>query len=169
MLPGRHGAAAQGVLPPPHGGASSPTRAKTLRRHGYWITNLLAGLDPKQAAALVTKPDFTERHARMLIGKFLVAADNGCIPRLALFYRGTIQEEDGRAGDRGVPGDLRQQRKRRRPRSRGRDDRRGRIPNMISIEERPPEVTARRVPGRWEGDLILGAGNRPVLGIDDAM
>jgi len=58
---------------------------------------------------------------------------------------------------------LRQHHKKRRPRSRG-EDRRGQIPEMISIEERPPEVADRIVPGHWEGDLIMGAGNRTALG-----
>lgn len=58
---------------------------------------------------------------------------------------------------------LRQHHKKRRPRSRG-QDRRGQIPDMISIEERPAEVADRTIPGHWEGDLILGARHQTALG-----
>jgi len=58
---------------------------------------------------------------------------------------------------------LRQARKTRRPRTRG-TDRRGQIPNMTPITERPAEVATRTVPGHWEGDLLKGARNRSAVG-----
>ena len=58
---------------------------------------------------------------------------------------------------------LRQARQARRPRARG-TDRRGQIPHMTPITERPAEVATRTVPGHWEGDLIKGARNGSAVG-----
>jgi transposase, IS30 family len=44
-------------------------------------------------------------------------------------------------------------------------DRRGQIPEMLSIHVRPPEVDDRVMPGHWEGDFIKGAGNKSSVGV----
>lgn len=74
---------------------------------------------------------------------------------LYVLPRGTLRSE--------LLGALQQARKARRPRARG-TDRRGQIPNMTLIAERPAKVATRPVPGHWEGDLIKGARNGSAVG-----
>ncbi|MEN9780582.1 MAG: hypothetical protein RL014_1730 [Pseudomonadota bacterium] len=59
---------------------------------------------------------------------------------------------------------LRHGRSTRMPRKRG-VDRRGQIPEMVSIHVRPPEIEDRVMPGHWEGDFIKGAGNKSSVGV----
>lgn len=60
---------------------------------------------------------------------------------------------------------LRQERAYRRKRKHGDvEEMRGKIADMISIDERPAEVADRSIPGHWEGDLIIGRYKRTALG-----
>src|SRR3989344_4470356 len=60
---------------------------------------------------------------------------------------------------------LRQERAYRRKQKGGNiEETRGKIADMLSIEERPDEVADRSVPGHWEGDLIIGKYKRTALG-----
>ena len=49
--------------------------------------------------------------------------------------------------------------------SRRRLDGAGRLRNMVSIAERPPEASDRAIPGHWEGDLILGEVGHSAIGV----
>ncbi len=90
--------------------------------------------------------------------------------------RGRLQQEQGQTishewiyqhiyADKQTGGDLyrslRCQKKRRK--RYGTYSRRGRIANQVSIDERPAVVTARERLGDWEGDTVIGKGQRGVL------
>ncbi len=60
---------------------------------------------------------------------------------------------------------LRRHHARRKPRRRGVAATQGQLKDMVLIDQRPPEVESRLIAGHYEGDLILGAGNRSAVGV----
>ncbi len=59
---------------------------------------------------------------------------------------------------------LRQAHRARLPRARG-TDRRGQLPERLSMHGRPPAVEDRAWPGHGEGDFLTGAGHRAAVGV----
>lgn len=60
---------------------------------------------------------------------------------------------------------MRRSHKERKPHRRGVVATQGKIPDMVLIDQRPPEVESRLIAGNYEGDLIVGAGNRSAVGV----
>ena len=60
---------------------------------------------------------------------------------------------------------LRRSHRTRQPQRRGVTATQGKIPDMVLVDERPAEVEDRLIAGRYEGDLIMGAGNRSAVGV----
>jgi IS30 family transposase len=53
----------------------------------------------------------------------------------------------------------------RRPHRGNKGPRKPPIPEMVLIDRRPDEAGQRLIPGHWEGDLIIGKGNRSQVGV----
>ena len=129
--------------------ARHPRRPRKLLDPWLWQyvkTQLAEGCSPEQIAGRLHRayPDDMRKHLStetIYVGLYVLP-------------RGTLRSE--------LLAALRQARKARRPRARG-TDRRGQIPNMTPMVERPAEVASRTVPGHWEGDLIQrGSQCRPL-------
>ena len=130
--------------------AHHPRRVRKLLNPWLWqhvTTQLTAGCSPEQIAGRLRRayPDDMDKH---LSTETIYAA-------LYVLPRGSLRTE--------LLATLRQARKTRRPRTRG-QDRRGQIPNMTPITERPADVATRTVPGHWEGDLLKGSRNGSAVG-----
>ncbi len=125
--------------------ARQPRRSRKLLDPWLWQyvqTHLAEGYSPEQIAGRLRReyPDDMQKH---------LSAETIYVG-LYVLPRGALRSQ--------LLAALRQARKARRPRARE-TDRRGQIPNMTPIAERPAEVATRTVPGHWEGDLIKGARN----------
>jgi len=132
------------------GRACQPRRSRKLLDPWLWQcvrTQLAEGCSPEQIAGRLRRAYPAD------MGKHL--STETIYAGLYVLPRGTLRSE--------LLAALRQARKTRRPRARG-TDRRGQLPNMTPIAERPDEVAARTVPGHWEGDLLKGARNKSAVG-----
>jgi len=130
--------------------AHHPRRVRKLLDPWLWqhVTTLLtAGCSPEQIAGRL-RYEYPADMGKHLLTETIYAA-------LYVLPRGSLRSE--------LLAALRQARKTRRPRARG-TDRRGQIPNMTPISERPADVATRIVPGHWEGDLLKGARNGSAIG-----
>ena len=130
--------------------AHQPRRPRKLLDPWLWQyvqTHLAQGCSPEQIAGRLRR-EYPDDMRKQLSSETIYVG-------LYVLPRGTLRSALLVA--------LRQARKARRPRARG-TDRRGQIPNMTPITERPAEVATRTVPGHWEGDLIKGARNGSAVG-----
>ena len=130
--------------------ARQPRRLRKLLDPWLWRyvrTHLVHGCSPEQIAGRLRRAYPDDMQKRLSAETIYVG--------LYVLPRGTLRRE--------LLAALRQAHKTRRPRSRG-TDRRGQIPNMTLLAERPADVATRIVPGHWEGDLIKGARNGSAVG-----
>jgi len=130
--------------------ARQPRRLRKLRDPWLWAyvqRQLREGHSPEQIAGRLRRA-YPDDMRKQLSPETIYAG-------LYVLPRGTLRTE--------LLAALRQARKARRPRARG-TDRRGQLPNMTPLAERPAEVATRTVPGHWEGDLLKGARNGSAVG-----
>lgn len=102
-----------------------------------------------------------EQIARALRGRFAEQPEYHLVPET--IYQAVYRVELGGLC-RELPAVLRTRRRRRRPRRRADVRNAGSLVKMTMIAERPKEADGRRVPGHWEGDLIVGEHNRSAIG-----
>lgn len=127
-----------------------PRREKKLHREYLWRivqTKLSLRWSPEQIARWLKRkyPGDTRMHvSHESIYTYLYVLPRGALRKELIAYL--------RQGSRG-----RQRRKRD-------TDERGRIPNMVSIRERPKAVEKRTVPGHWESDLVVGTKHASAIG-----
>lgn len=129
-----------------------PRRRRRLRT-GTWLWDEVARLlrlkwSPDQIAVHLkeTYPLDMEKHI----------SHEAIYQAVYVLPRGTLRRE--------LTDCLRQSHRHRRRRRHLREDRRGQIPDMVSIHDRPAEVESREIPGHWEGDLIIGKYNTSAIG-----
>ena len=137
------------------GQASATQQARTTHRHARL-------LDAHPSLLALIRGQLRLRWSPQQISKWLPQAhpDQPTISAETMYQylyalpRGELKRE--------LIGQLRQHRLTRRPKHRAVDGR-GQLPDRVLIHQRPAEVEDRAVPGHWEADLIMGAGNRSAI------
>src|SRR3989338_4772532 len=132
--------------------AATPRKPRTMHVNPQLRNDVLIHLrtrwSPQQIAARLMREypeDMTMRISHEAIYAYVYVLPRGALRKELIGY-------------------LRQHRKQRGKRVRKSEDARGKIPRMISIEERPAAVADRTIPGLWEGDLIVGPKNQSAMG-----
>ena len=123
-------------------------KEKKLRQ--YVFAGLRKRWSPEEIVARLKKEypnDMTMRISHEAIYQYIYVLPRGSLKETLV--KALRQERKGRRGKR-----------KRSPE----EEKRGKIADMLSIEERPKEVADRTIPGHWEGDLILGKYKRTALG-----
>jgi len=134
--------------------ASSRCKGKSVlvkqrRLRVYVIAGLRKHWSPREIVIRMKAEypaDMTMRISHEAIYRYIYVLPRGTLR--ALLIKGLRQEHAYRRKNR--TGDV--------------TETRGKIADMISIEERPKEVEDRSVPGHWEGDLIVGKYKRSAIG-----
>ena len=103
-----------------------------------------------------------EQVSQALRGEFPGDRGRHLVPET--IYQAVYRPELGGGLCREVPRVLRTGRRHRKAHRRADGRRPGTLTGMINISQRPAEAACRSVAGHWEGDLIIGAGNRSAIG-----
>ena len=132
--------------------AATPRRPRKLLTHPwlwqYVTSQLREEWSPEQIAATL-QCSYAQEVDKHISHETIYAA-------LYVLPRGTLKVE--------LLSCLRRRHRRRRKRGLL-HDRRGQIPNMVSITDRPAEADERHIPGHWEGDLLVGRHRRSAVGV----
>ncbi len=108
---------------------------------------LATGATPKQIEVALRRRhphDPTRRVSHETIYDFIYVHSKGSVKKELIAY-------------------LRRKKLRRNPAPRAKGKLSGRLPGAVNIGERPAEVERRELPGHWEADLVMGAGNRTAI------
>ena len=121
-----------------------------IRLHIYVLEKLKKRWSPEEIVKRLQEEyprDMAMRISHEAIYQYIYVLPRGALKRALIK---ALRQERAYRGKKGTRGTI--------------EETRGKIANMLSIEERPNEVADRTIPGHWEGDLIMGMYKRTALG-----